>query len=90
MAKKKTARPNPRYDIHIHSRRKRLADSDGISAKAAIDGIVKTGILPDDSAKYVRNVSYSQEKGDPETTTIILSPVPLIDKFFDIIRCRWM
>ena len=56
--------------IHIHSIRSRLVDSDGVSAKAAIDGIVKAGVLQDDSAKYVKEVSYSQEKGFPEKTVI--------------------
>ena len=48
--------------IHIHSKRKRLADADGISAKAAVDGLVFAGVLKDDSAQYVTEVTYSQEK----------------------------
>ena len=54
----------------MHSIRKRLTDADGVSAKAAIDGLVLAGILPDDSPKYVKEVTYSQEKGDPEKTII--------------------
>ena len=57
--------------IHVHSIRKRLADSDGISAKAAIDGLVDTGLLTDDSPKEVKQVSYSQEKTTGEEKTII-------------------
>lgn len=48
--------------IHIHSRRKRLTDPDGLSAKAAIDGLVLYGVIPDDSAKCVSEVTFSQEK----------------------------
>ena len=48
--------------IHIHSLRYRLTDPDGISAKAVIDGLVKTGILTDDTAKQVKEVTFSQEK----------------------------
>ena len=48
--------------IHIHSIRHRLADADGISAKAALDALVIAGVLPDDSPKYVKWVTYSQEK----------------------------
>jgi len=48
--------------IHIHSRRHRLTDPDGISAKAAIDGIVIAGILPDDTAKQIKEITFSQEK----------------------------
>lgn len=61
--------------IHIHSIRKREVDADGISAKAAIDGLVLGGILQDDSPKYVKEVSYSQEKGDPEETIITITEV---------------
>ena len=48
--------------LHIHSRRHRLVDADGVSAKAAIDGIVHAGLLEDDSAQHVKEVTYSQEK----------------------------
>ena len=68
---------NPRFDspvnIHVHSIGNRLADPDGISAKAAIDGIVKAGVLRDDSAKEVQKVSYSQEKGKEEKTIITIT-----------------
>ena len=60
------AQKAPRLDspcrLHIHSRRHRLTDPDGISAKAAIDGLVLAGVLPDDSAKCVSQVTFSQEK----------------------------
>lgn len=62
LAAKKTPRLDTRCSLHIHSRRHRLADPDGISCKAAIDGLVLAGVLPDDSAKYVKEVSQSQEK----------------------------
>jgi len=58
--------------IAIHSVRQKLADSDGISAKAAIDGIVEAGILKNDSPKEVESVSYSQEQGDEECTVITI------------------
>jgi hypothetical protein len=62
VAKKKFKRLDTPCSLHIHSKRYRLTDADGVSAKAAIDGIVHSGLLPDDSAKYVKKVSYSQEK----------------------------
>jgi hypothetical protein len=49
-------------NIHIHSRRHRLADPDGLCAKWVIDSIVTCGILKDDSVTYVKNVTFSQEK----------------------------
>ena len=58
--------------IHVHSRRKRLCDADGISAKAVIDGLVSAGILQDDSPNYVNAVSYSQEKSQIEETIITI------------------
>ena len=61
--------------ISIHSVRGVLADPDGISGKAAIDGIVKAGILRDDSPKEVKEVRYSQEKGRPEKTIITITEV---------------
>lgn len=62
-----------RVDIHIHSYRKRLADPDGISAKAVIDGIVKAGVIKDDSPEFVRQVGYSQEKAVEEKTVITVT-----------------
>ena len=68
------AQEGQRFDtpvcIHIHSVRKRLADSDGISGKAAIDGLVKAGILKDDTTEFVKEVRFSQEKGSIEKTII--------------------
>jgi len=58
--------------IHVHSLRNRLADPDGVSGKAAIDGIVHAGILSDDTAKQVKEVTYSQQKaGKGQEKTII-------------------
>lgn len=59
--------------IHIHSVRKRLADPDGVSAKAAIDGIVKSGLLADDNSEIIKSVTFTQEKGDPEKTIITIT-----------------
>lgn len=57
--------------IHVHSIRRRLADSDGVSGKYAIDGLIHAGILKDDSPKYVKEVSFSQEKTKGKEKTII-------------------
>jgi len=73
LGTQETARFNSPVNIHIHSIRKRLCDADGISAKAAIDGLVKAGIIIDDAPVYVRQVSYSQEKCKIERTIITLT-----------------
>ncbi len=64
---------NQRVYILIHSFRKRLADSDGISAKAAIDAFVQAGVLKDDSPAYVEETRYKQTKvvGEIEEKTVI-------------------
>lgn len=62
--------------VHVHSRRHRETDSDGICAKWVIDAIVAAGILRDDSPTYVSQVTFSQEKVDksePEMTIITLN-----------------
>jgi hypothetical protein len=62
MATKKHTRLDSPCGIHIHSRRHRMADADGISGKALIDGLVISGVLEDDRQEYVKWVTYSQEK----------------------------
>jgi hypothetical protein len=67
-----------RVDIEIVSYRSRLADADGISAKAAIDGLVAAGILRDDSAKEISEVRYRQVKVKNEAdekTEIVITEV---------------
>lgn len=60
----------PRFRIHVHSKRRRLTDPDGVSAKTAIDGLVKGGIFRDDSAKYISAVTFTQELSKLEETII--------------------
>ena len=76
LAKKETSGYAPRACLHIHSYRKRLTDPDGVSAKAVIDGIVKAGLLPDDSTEYIAQVSYGQEKATEEKTIITVTFLP--------------
>lgn len=59
-----------RCSIHVHNKRKKLADPKGISDKACIDGIVVSGILPDDRAEYVKDISEAQEISKDEETII--------------------
>ena len=61
--------------IHVHSIRKRLADPDGVSAKACIDGLVACGILSDDTTKQVKQVTFSQSKGKEEKTIIEIEAI---------------
>ena len=68
---KKGTRSHPRAYIHVLSRTRRLADSDGRSVKAIIDGIVKAGIIKDDSPEFVAETSQSQEKVKRDEETIV-------------------
>ena len=61
--------------LTIHNYRHRLVDPDGISAKAAIDGIVKAGILIDDSPEQIKEIRFTQTKiktKENEHTEIII------------------
>jgi Holliday junction resolvase RusA-like endonuclease len=64
--------------IAVCSYRTRLVDADGVSVKAVLDGLVHCGLLPDDSAKYVKEVTYSQVKvknREEEKTVITITEV---------------
>lgn len=72
------ARFHSPVDIIVHSYRKKLADTDGVSAKAAIDGLVHCGVLPDDTTAQIQSITYRQskiEKGEEEYTLIHIFPV---------------
>jgi len=78
LATSKIAAFDSRVDISFHCVRKRLIDIDNISIKAVLDGIVASGLLLDDSAKYVRGYSVTQEKAAPgqeEKTTVKITEV---------------
>lgn len=57
--------------VVVHSRPTRLHDTDGISIKAVLDGLVRGGVLPDDTAESVSEVTFTApvkaEKGKEET-----------------------
>ena len=70
LATEEGAGLDKRCRVHVHSKRRRLCDPDGISAKAAIDGLVAAKLLRDDSAKFIKEVSFSQEVSEVEETII--------------------
>lgn len=78
MGEERSKGLDTRVDILVVSYRATNHDPDGVSAKAAIDGIVRRGILQDDSAKEVREVrfrSYICKKGEEERTEIIIEDI---------------
>lgn len=58
--------------VHFHSIRRKLADIDGLSGKAVLDGIVEVGLLPDDKPAHVKSVIHTQVQGDEDKTIITI------------------
>lgn len=62
--------------VSFHSIRQRLPDMDNLSGKAVLDGIVKAGILQDDSAKQIpERPIHTAEIGKEEKTIITIETV---------------
>lgn len=70
MGKKAHSGLFERCSIHVHYKRKRLADPGACSHKAVIDGLVAAGIFKDDSLKFITEISETQEKSNNEETII--------------------
>lgn len=66
-----TTIPAPCCVTFTHTR-KRLADPDGVSTKAVLDGFVQVGVLADDSAQQVTEVRHCQVKGRTEETEVLI------------------
>lgn len=69
--------PITSYPVHIKvtAYRKRVIDASNCNAKLLEDGLVKAGILKDDSPKYVDSMTTRCVKSDQEYVEIeILSP----------------
>ena len=65
-------------DIRVVHYRCRFADPDGLSVKAAVDGLVHCGILRDDSAKEIREIRHQQIKvtrPEDERTEITITEI---------------
>ena len=61
---------HPRFRIDVHHRSRRLSDATGRSHKAAVDGIVEGGILPDDSPEYLEEIRETRRQGQRDETII--------------------
>ncbi len=62
-------------NIHVISYRAREHDTDGVSVKAVLDGLVKIGILPNDTSKCVKKVSFESIKSKEEKTIIEITTI---------------
>ena len=64
--------------ITVRSIRKRGVDTEGVSFKAALDGLVKDKVLKDDSTQYVQKVTYEATElsyEEEEKTIIIIEEI---------------
>lgn len=66
-----------RVDIHVRSYRRLKHDPDGVSAKAALDGIVARGILTDDSSEQIAKITFEGIKSKDEKTIIEITEAKL-------------
>lgn len=73
VAEEKTARFDSRVIITVTSYRKAKHDPDGISVKAVLDGIVRAGILVDDSTQQVKSIKFESIKSKEEKTIITIT-----------------
>jgi len=73
------AQETPRFDSLVHitvtSYRARKHDPDGVSVKAVLDGIVRRGILADDSTEQVASITFKSIKSKQEKTVIEIEDV---------------
>jgi len=60
----------PRYRITINHRGRRIADATGRSHKAAVDGLVRGGLLPDDGPAWLEEITEKSERADINETII--------------------
>lgn len=75
LGTKEITRLDTRCDIRVISYRKLKHDPDGVSAKAVLDGLVRAGLLADDSTEQVATVTFESRKSKDERTEIIITPV---------------
>lgn len=75
VGKKEGARFAAPVRISFRHLRKRLADPDGLSGKAVLDGLVNSKVLADDSAQHVEEIRHAQVKSEVESTIITIEEI---------------
>ncbi len=75
LAAEETPRLDTRVNIRVISYRKLKHDPDGVSVKAVLDGIVRAGLLPDDSTEQVQSITFESRKSKEERTVIEITDV---------------
>ena len=62
-------------NIRVISYRARKHDPDGVSVKAILDGIVRRGILADDSTEQIKSITFESIKSKEEKTVIVIETI---------------
>ena len=75
MAEEETPRLNPPVRVTFYHYRKRLIDPDNLCTKGALDQVVRSGILTDDTAQQVQEIRHRQVKSNTEKTFILLEEI---------------
>ncbi|HJZ06384.1 MAG TPA: hypothetical protein VJ327_11140 [Patescibacteria group bacterium] len=76
VCKNASATFNTSVRIDIYSTRKRKTDIDNISGKAALDGIIESGLLIDDSPDQIESYQVHKPKiSNKEKTLIVIEQI---------------
>jgi hypothetical protein len=59
-----------RFRVEIHHRSRRLSDPTGRSHKAALDGLVRGGLLGDDSLEWIEEIRETYKQAAVDETII--------------------
>ena len=78
VEKKTDKRLDTPVNITVTSYRKRKHDPDGVSCKAVLDGIVRAGLLQDDSCKEVNSITFKSVLSQEEKTVIDITAIELM------------
>ena len=64
-----------RINIRVISYRRLKHDPDGVSVKAVLDGLVRRGILADDSTEQIASITFESRKAKEERTIIEIKEI---------------
>jgi Holliday junction resolvase RusA-like endonuclease len=70
VSEEKASGLDSRVNIRVISYRARKHDPDGVSVKAVLDGLVRRGILPEDSVEEIKEITFESHISKEEKTII--------------------
>ena len=75
LAAEKAERLDSQVRVTFYHFRKRLIDPDNLSGKAVLDGIVRAGILADDTSVEIKEITHKQFKAPTEETVVVIEEI---------------